>query len=208
MKKLSKAARRAAARAAAQARAQQTIHQLAQEPAAPPPAPKPAPTPAQVAANRANAKLSTGPVTDPGRAASRMNALKHGLTSREVLFYGDDPAEYQRKFQAALDHFDPQSAHELELVKNVVDNRWRAARANRLEYGYYAKGAREFKEAADKIPDLGERLDFVRTETHHTVETGRSECRGLGLRWYGQLNLIAECLKLTNQAIGSEASCY
>jgi hypothetical protein len=32
-------------------------------------------------ANRANAKRSTGPKTEAGKAASRRNALKHGITS-------------------------------------------------------------------------------------------------------------------------------
>jgi len=35
-------------------------------------------------ANRANAKRSTGPRTEPGKAASRKNALKHGILSRVV----------------------------------------------------------------------------------------------------------------------------
>ncbi len=35
-------------------------------------------------ANRANAKRSTGPRTEAGKAASRKNALKHGILSRVV----------------------------------------------------------------------------------------------------------------------------
>ena len=35
-------------------------------------------------ANRANAKRSTGPRTEAGKAASRRNALKHGILSRVV----------------------------------------------------------------------------------------------------------------------------
>ena len=35
-------------------------------------------------ANRANAKRSTGPRTERGKAASRRNALKHGILSRLV----------------------------------------------------------------------------------------------------------------------------
>ena len=35
-------------------------------------------------ANRANAKLSTGPRTEAGKAVSRRNALKHGILSRLI----------------------------------------------------------------------------------------------------------------------------
>jgi hypothetical protein len=41
---------------------------------------------AKLQANRANAKKSTGPRTARGKASSRRNALRHGLTSRIVLF--------------------------------------------------------------------------------------------------------------------------
>jgi hypothetical protein len=37
-------------------------------------------------ANRANAKRSTGPRTEAGKAASRKNALKHGILSRSIDF--------------------------------------------------------------------------------------------------------------------------
>lgn len=41
---------------------------------------------AKLQANRANAKKSTGPRSAHGKAWSRRNALRHGLTSRIVLF--------------------------------------------------------------------------------------------------------------------------
>jgi hypothetical protein len=42
----------------------------------------------QIAANRRNAKKSTGPRSDAGRAQSRRNALRHGL----AIAIGSDPA--------------------------------------------------------------------------------------------------------------------
>jgi len=45
---------------------------------------------AQLAANRRNAALSTGPRTAEGKARSRANALKHGLTGGGVILAEED----------------------------------------------------------------------------------------------------------------------
>jgi len=41
-------------------------------------------------ANRQNALKSTGPKTPAGKAAVRLNALRHGLLSEEILLPGED----------------------------------------------------------------------------------------------------------------------
>ena len=43
----------------------------------------------KIEANRANAEKSTGPKTAEGKAMSRMNAIKHGILSREVVLRGE-----------------------------------------------------------------------------------------------------------------------
>jgi hypothetical protein len=45
----------------------------------------------QVAANRLNAQRSTGPRTPAGKARVSFNALKHGLTGREVVLPARTP---------------------------------------------------------------------------------------------------------------------
>ena len=49
----------------------------------------------QIAANRANAKRSTGPNTSGGKARSRMNAWKHGLRAETVVIAGEDAKDLQ-----------------------------------------------------------------------------------------------------------------
>ena len=44
----------------------------------------------KAAANRQNALKSTGPKTPDGKAAVRLNALRHGLLSQEILLPGED----------------------------------------------------------------------------------------------------------------------
>ena len=43
-------------------------------------------------ANRQNALRSSGPKTPEGKAAVRLNAVKHGLLSEQVLLPGEDEA--------------------------------------------------------------------------------------------------------------------
>ncbi|MGD0498557.1 MAG: hypothetical protein ABSC23_08985 [Bryobacteraceae bacterium] len=90
-------------------------------------------TPAQIHANRLNAMKSSGPRTDAGKAASRFNALKHGIDARSLVIPGEDPAqlealalEYQRRFQPA----DPMEAY---LVDTLVGADWDRRRYARIE---------------------------------------------------------------------------
>src|SRR5258708_25905931 len=58
--------------------------------------PRREPSPAQIAANRANAKLSTGPRSDQGKAVSRLNGVTHGMTCKlPVVLPGEDPEQFQ-----------------------------------------------------------------------------------------------------------------
>lgn len=51
-------------------------------------------TDAQVRANRTNAQRSTGPRTAAGKAASRLNALKHGVLAKHVVLPNEDAEEF------------------------------------------------------------------------------------------------------------------
>jgi hypothetical protein len=48
---------------------------------------------AQLAANRSNARMSTGPRTPVGKAVVARNGIKHGLLSRECLVKGESEAD-------------------------------------------------------------------------------------------------------------------
>jgi hypothetical protein len=48
----------------------------------------------QIEANRRNARLSTGPVTEQGKRRSRQNAVRHGLTAETVIDALEDAEDY------------------------------------------------------------------------------------------------------------------
>ncbi len=77
-------------------------------------------SPAQLQANRRNAALSTGPRTTEGKAASRRNGLKHGLTGRGIVLPEEDAAEVDRRFEALDEELRPTAGIERELVKRVA----------------------------------------------------------------------------------------
>jgi hypothetical protein len=56
-------------------------------------------SPARLEANRRNAALSTGPKTEEGKARSRANSLKHGLTGAGVVLPDEDVARIEERFE-------------------------------------------------------------------------------------------------------------
>ena len=92
-------------------------------------------TEAQRKANRQNAKKSTGPRTEEGKARSSQNGLKHGLLARDAVMAGEDPAEYDRQLQQLEENIFPKNALEFELVRQVADAQWRLRRIARIEAG-------------------------------------------------------------------------
>ena len=99
-------------------------------------------TPAQLAANRRNAQKSSGPRSAEGRAKSKLNALKHGLLSQEVLVRGKHACESRREFQKLAEQIladlDPVGAVECLLVDQIVTAYWRLRRVLRAEAGEIA----------------------------------------------------------------------
>jgi hypothetical protein len=90
-------------------------------------------TNAQINANRRNAKKSTGPQTDQGKAASSQNAFKHGLFAREAVIRGEDPAEFDLYREAFLADLKPVGPMESMLAERIVSLSWRLLRAERLQ---------------------------------------------------------------------------
>lgn len=87
----------------------------------------------RIAANRANAQKSTGPKTEAGKAASRVNATRHGLSGKFVVIDGEDPAAYDALRQDLIASYKPANAAETMLVDEIAQNYWRLQRVRVIE---------------------------------------------------------------------------
>ncbi len=91
----------------------------------------------QFEANRRNARLSTGPVTEEGKKRSRRNAVRHGLTAETVIDSLEDAEDYAAFEMAITAEYDAQSAVERELVLRLASVLWRLRRATAIESGLF-----------------------------------------------------------------------
>jgi hypothetical protein len=78
----------------------------------------------QIAANRRNAKKSTGPRTSRGKAFTRLNALHHGLFAAVGIPSGASLKELNRirnRFMASCPH---STAEQVGLIEQMVTAQW------------------------------------------------------------------------------------
>src|SRR5246127_5365014 len=97
----------------------------------------------QIEANRRNACLSTGPVTEEGKRKSRQNAVRHGLTAETVIEALEDADDYAAFELAITTDFEAQSAVEREVVLRLASLLWRLRRATAIESGLFKLQARQ-----------------------------------------------------------------
>ena len=91
----------------------------------------------QIEANRRNAQLSTGPVSEEGKRRSRRNAVRHGLTAETVIDALEDAEDYAAFEAAVTADYDAQSAVERELILRLASLLWRLRRATTIESGLF-----------------------------------------------------------------------
>ena len=116
---------------------------------------------AAVQANRRNARQSTGPRTEEGKARSSMNALKHGLTAGDVVLPTEDPQAFQARLDDWNDDFPQAGAVGRCLIERAAHASWRLDRCARYET---ARLAHRVRHAVD-------RHDYE--ESRHAEAVGR-----------------------------------
>jgi hypothetical protein len=96
----------------------------------------------QIEANRRNALKSTGPTSEAGKARSRRNAIRHGLTAETVVEPLEDPEDYKAFEMSITAEFDAQTAVERELVLRLASVLWRLRRSTAIETALLQMGER------------------------------------------------------------------
>lgn len=83
----------------------------------------------RLAANRANAKLSTGPATPAGKRISSRNGAKKSDLSKVILIEGESAARFDGLLREYESEFQPTTPTERAFVENMVIARWHQARS-------------------------------------------------------------------------------
>ncbi len=139
-------------------------------------------TEAQTQANRENARKSTGPRTEAGKARSRLNALKHGRRAKTLaapVLPQEDAAELARRIQDWIDSYRPVGAVETDLVTRAARASWALDRAERCEAALLSRRVRRALVDARarrvaRVGDLGRKLLYM---------TGKRILPGSGPDW-------------------------
>ncbi len=130
-------------------------------------------------ANRQNARKSTGPRTSEGKAAVRLNALRHGLLSSEILLPGEDGTDLQELGKRLRAELQPVGELENVLVDRITSLLWRLRRLGRVEAGIFAwQRSEELHERAQSEAQTYRRdmlQDLVDRDTTITDEQKREE---------------------------------
>ena len=129
----------------------------------------------QIEANRRNAQLSSGPVTEEGKKKSRQNAVRHGLTAETVIDALEDTEDYAAFEMSVTADYDAQSAVERQLVLRLASLLWRLRRATAIESGL-------FKIQAKQLPQFRQRRESHRARQTIIDSTYRSNVPATDVR--------------------------
>jgi hypothetical protein len=86
-----------------------------------------------IAANRANARKSTGPTTGAGKRRAQMNSLKHGFFAKELQFGEEERLEFEALRESLSQQFAPAKPMQQIAFDKIVCCCWRCKVALRME---------------------------------------------------------------------------
>ena len=123
----------------------------------------------QIAANRANALKSTGPRTDEGKAAVRLNALRHGLYASTAVLPGESREEFEQLCDAVEAEWQPETPTASFFAERIAVCQWSMRRIELLRY-------RTSTEDESKRLD---RLDRMEARQQRCIDSAAKSIRSL-----------------------------
>lgn len=132
----------------------------------------------QIEANKKNALMSTGAVTDEGKALVSQNAVKHGIFAKDLIIAAGDGKEDEQEYRELLNglvvSLNPSGQMECLLVEKIAVDFWRLRRVLRFETG----SIRKFIDMA--ISDYYNKTDYLgnkENKTNEELDEEIAECR-------------------------------
>lgn len=143
----------------------------------------------QTEANRKNAKLSTGAVSEAGKAIVSRNAVRHGIFTRDLVITTGDGKEDVKEYQEILDNLiaslNPNGQMESLLVEKISVDFWRLKRVIRFETGsirnYLDMALYQFYKDDDNKTDDKINKEIVELEGYIEWESEYIKCLKQGI---------------------------
>ena len=142
-------------------------------------------TAAQISANIANARSSTGPRTETGKATSSKNSVVFGLFSGDFVRPGEESA-YATLNVALIHDLTPVSTLEEVLVEEIHRAMWRLRRCGEVESNLVLRlndGENYILDPMDTLTTPAERIqrsiDHARSQAHRLLHKCTAELRKL-----------------------------
>ena len=118
----------------------------------------------EINAKRQNAKKSTGPRTEIGKAQVAVNAVKHGYYADKAAYacmiaLGEDPAEFARIYSILVDSNFPRNGNQFLLLEDQAVIRWQMNRNQRGQAAMVHQAQEELvRRKAEKVKTYEEVL--------------------------------------------------
>ena len=163
----------------------------------------PAISPVRLAANRRNALKSTGPRTPEGKAISRGNSYKHGLTGEGVVLTDEDAAAVEERFAAFEADLRPANGVASAITRRAAILSVRMERCVREEAANISERmlAAPAIEEEERIAELAAHVEALETEPDRSVRHLRRSPEGID--W-----LVAAWLRLRAILLGSDPEAW
>ena len=103
----------------------------------------------QIEANRANAQNSTGPTSIEGKAKTRLNAKRDGITGQVITLSDEDRPFFEKRKAEFIADFAPKTVMELSLAHSIAWDIWRLDHLRAVEMNMYALGTQDEETTVD-----------------------------------------------------------